>query len=152
MSAMDVNSILQDRLAPCLAPQIEMQDGDVHLELRPALPPVLADSNQLFARFSAPLPDRLAPASHPDQSRRPSCPYTNTRVYFVTVDFTGNVPADCELIPAPARVHGTGSNGPTLFAPRLFQNPYPKHGRAAFLIQQSDEGFRGLPGSNCRSR
>ncbi|MBI3644660.1 MAG: hypothetical protein HY233_01650 [Acidobacteriales bacterium] len=47
MSAVDVNSVLQTATR-LLAPQLEVQAIPLHLELGSALPPVLADSNQLL--------------------------------------------------------------------------------------------------------
>jgi two-component system NtrC family sensor kinase len=47
LSAMDVNSLLQTAMR-LLAPQLDVETNDLHLDLGPALPPVLADSNQLL--------------------------------------------------------------------------------------------------------
>jgi two-component system NtrC family sensor kinase len=135
MSAMDVNSILQTALR-LLAPQIEMQAGDVHLELRPALPPVLADSNQLLHVFLH-LAGQIGTRSHPDQSRRLHV-RTHHAGYFVTVDFTGNVPVDAnsyQPLPGPT----DGQQRPTLSLGACSRIVSEHGGR--ILIQQSDEGF-----------
>jgi hypothetical protein len=50
LAAVDVNSILQTAIR-LLAPQIEMQPKDFNTDLGEALPPVLADSNQLLHVF-----------------------------------------------------------------------------------------------------
>jgi signal transduction histidine kinase len=47
LAAVDVNSVLQTAVR-LLGPQMEAEAGSIHLELAPALPPVLADSNQIL--------------------------------------------------------------------------------------------------------
>ncbi len=47
LAALDINSLLQTA-ARLLAPQLAAEDSSIQLELAPALPPVLADSNQIL--------------------------------------------------------------------------------------------------------
>jgi len=47
IAAVDANSVLQTAMH-LIMPQLEEQSATLHLELGPALPPVLADSNQLL--------------------------------------------------------------------------------------------------------
>jgi nitrogen-specific signal transduction histidine kinase len=47
LAAVDINSVLQTA-GRLLVPQMEAEGSSMHLELAPALPPVLADSNQIL--------------------------------------------------------------------------------------------------------
>src|SRR5258705_3421808 len=66
MSAMDVNSILQTAMR-LLAPHMEMQASDVHMDLGASLPQVLADSNQLLHVFLH-LAGQIGTRSRPDRN------------------------------------------------------------------------------------
>lgn len=89
MSAVDVNSVLQTAIR-LLAPQLEMQATDFHRDLAPALPPVLADSNQLLHVFLH-LAGQIGARSQPDQN---SGLHVQTRHqgYIVTIEFSSDAP------------------------------------------------------------
>ena len=87
MAAVDVNSILQTAMR-LLAPQLEMQTTDFHMDLGTALPPVLADSNQLLHVFLH-LAGQIGSRSHAGSA---SGLHIQTRHggEFVRVDFTAD--------------------------------------------------------------
>lgn len=87
MAAVDVNSILQTAMR-LLAPQLEMQTTDFHMDLGTALPPVLADSNQLLHVFLH-LAGQIGSRAHPGS---PSALHLQTRHdgVFVNIDFTAD--------------------------------------------------------------
>lgn len=85
MSAVDVNSILHTAVR-LLAPQVEVQATSFRLELGTALPPVLADSNQLLHVFLH-LAGQITNHSPADESLGLHV-RTQHEGYFVCVDFT----------------------------------------------------------------
>ncbi len=90
MSAVDVNSILQTAMRS-LAPQLEVQAAGFHLELGSALPPVLADSNQLLHVFLH-LAGQIGARSHAEQNSGLRV-QTRHAGYVVGIDFSSDAPA-----------------------------------------------------------
>ena len=135
MSAMDVNSILQTGMR-LLAPQFDMQANQVLTELGAALPPVLADSNQLLHVFLH-LAGQIGSGSTSDQ---PQGLYVRTRHegYFVSVDFTADAASASQLF-QPLQSSEGGPHRPTLSLGACSRIVAEHGGR--FLVQQAEEGF-----------
>jgi signal transduction histidine kinase len=89
MAAVDVNSILQTAVR-LLAPQLEVQAPGFHLELGSALPPVLADSNQLLHVFLH-LAGQIGARSHSEEDSGLHI-QTHHAGYVVAIDFTADTP------------------------------------------------------------
>ncbi len=134
MTAMDVNSILQTAMR-LLAPQLEMQTSDFHLDLGAALPTVLADSNQLLHVFLH-LAGQIGTRSHPERSRLHV--QTSHEGYFVSIDFTADAPSTSNSYHA---LQGTesGVHRPTLSLGACSRIIAEHGGR--ILVQSSAEGF-----------
>ena len=87
MSAMDVNSILQTAMR-LLAPQLDVEPTDFHLDLGSSLPPVLADTNQLL-HVCLHLAGQIGALPHPEQD----CGvHIRTRHdgYFISIEFSSD--------------------------------------------------------------
>jgi signal transduction histidine kinase len=136
MTALDVNSILQTAMRS-LAPQLEIQANDFHLDLGAALPPVLADSNQLLHVFLH-LAGQIGTRSQPEQTH---VLYIQTRHegYFVTVDFTADAPSSTTAYQPLQQVSDEGVQRSTLSLGACSRIVTEHGGR--ILIQQSPEGF-----------
>jgi nitrogen-specific signal transduction histidine kinase len=89
MSAVDANSILQTAMR-LLGPQLDVEATDFHLDLGSALPPILADSNQLLHVFLH-LSGQISALPHPEQD---SGVYIRTRHegYAVSIEFSSEMP------------------------------------------------------------
>ncbi len=135
MSAMDVNSILQTALR-LLAPQIELQASPLNADLGVALPPVLADSNQLLHVFLH-LAGQIGTPS--DAEHKPTLHIqTRHEGYFVTVDFTADASTSSNSY-QPLQNSEGGPHRPTLSLGACSRIVAEHGGR--ILIQQAEEGF-----------
>ena len=110
MSAVDVNSILQTAMR-LLAPQLEVEAADFHLDLGSALPPVLADSNQLL-HVCLHLAGQIGALPHPEQD---SGVHIRTRHegYVVSIEFSSDAPPSA-ISYQPLQDLGTGTQPSTL--------------------------------------
>ena len=90
MSAVDVNSILQTAMR-LLAPQLEVEATDFHVDLGSTLPPVLADSNQLL-HVCLHLAGQIGALPPPEQD---SGVHIRTRHegYAVSIEFSSDTPS-----------------------------------------------------------
>jgi signal transduction histidine kinase len=89
LAAVDINSVLQTAVR-LLVPQMEAEGSAVHLELAPALPPVLADSNQILhvcLHLAGQIGAQLSRKSHPTLFVR-----TLSQGNLVLVDFSSSDP------------------------------------------------------------
>ncbi len=104
LAAVDINSVLQTAVR-LLAPQLEAKGGSIRLELAPALPPVLADSNQILhvcMHLTGQTGDRLNPETNSTLLVR-----THHQGNFILVDFSAN---DASSLP-PASLTPLNSEG-----------------------------------------
>src|SRR6266849_3573833 len=110
MSPLDVNSILQTAMR-LLAPQLDVEATDFHLDLGSALPPVLADSNQLL-HVCLHLSGQIGALPHPEQD---SGVHIRTRHegYVVSIEFSSETPSSSTSY-QPLQDSGTGAQTSTL--------------------------------------
>ena len=90
LAAVDVNSVLQTAVR-LLAPQMEAEASSIRLELAPALPPVLADSNQILhvcLHLAGQIGAQLTRETHSTLFVR-----THSQGDFVLVDFSSYDPS-----------------------------------------------------------
>ena len=132
---MDVNSILHTAMR-LLAPQLEVQATDFHLELGSALPPVLADSNQLLHVFLH-LAGQICTRSHSEGSLSL---YVRTRHegYFISIDFTSEATSTLTSY-QPLQSSESGPQRSTLSLGACSRIVTEHGGR--ILVQPSQEGF-----------
>jgi nitrogen-specific signal transduction histidine kinase len=135
MSAVDVNSILQTAVR-LLAP-LEMQASGSHMELGAALPPVLADSNQLLHVFLH-LAGQIGTRSHLEESSDLHV-QTQHQGYFVTIDFAAGAPSSSASYQPLQHGSNGGAQGPTLSLGACSRIVTEHGGR--ILVHQSSEGF-----------
>lgn len=135
MSAVDVNSILQTAMR-LLAPQLEVQTADFHLELGSALPPVLADSNQLLHVFLH-LAGQIDARSHAERNSGLRV-QTHHAGYVVGIDFTSGAPSTSA---AYQSLPDAGSGGqPSTLSLGACSRIITEHG-GRILAQPSPDGY-----------
>jgi signal transduction histidine kinase len=109
LAPVDINSVLQTAMR-LLAPQLEADASSVRFELAAALPPVLADSNQILhvcMHLAGQISTRLNHVSNPTVFVS-----TRTEDSFVLVDFSPYHPSSQPLSFA-ARLSSEGANKPS---------------------------------------
>ncbi|MBZ5615362.1 MAG: hypothetical protein LAO23_15235 [Acidobacteriia bacterium] len=92
LAAVDINSVLQTA-ARLLVPQMEAEGNSMHLELATALPPVLADSNQILhvcLHLAGQIGAQLSRKSHPTLFVRTLSQGNLVLVEFSSSDPSGN--------------------------------------------------------------
>jgi len=135
MSAMDVNSILQTAMR-LLAPQLDVEATDFHLDLGSPLPPVLADSNQLL-HVCLHLAGQIAALPHPEQN---SGVHIRTRHegYIISIEFSSNAPPpSTSYLPLQDSLKGAQSSTLSLGA---CSRIVTEHG-GRILAQPSSNGY-----------
>src|SRR5258706_608387 len=135
MAAVDVNSILHTAIR-LLAPQLEVQATDFRLELGSALPPVLADSNQLLHVFLH-LAGQISARPHSEQTVALHV-RTWHEGYFISVDFTSEASSPSTSY-QPLQSSDSGPQRSTLSLGACSRIVTEHGGR--ILVQQSPEGF-----------
>ena len=135
MSAVDVNSLLQTAMR-LLAPQLDVEATDFHLELGSALPPVLADSNQLLHVFLH-LAGQISARPHSEQTVALHV-RTWHEGYFISVDFTSGASSPSTSY-QPLQSSESGPQRSTLSLGACSRIVTEHGGR--ILVQQSPEGF-----------
>ncbi len=135
LAAVDVNSILQTTMR-LLAPQLEVQATDFQLELGSALPPVLADSNQLLHVFLH-LAGQISARPHSEQTVALHV-RTWHEGYFISVDFTSEASSPSTSY-QPLQSSESGPQRSTLSLGACSRIVTEHGGR--ILVQQSPEGF-----------
>jgi len=110
MSPLDVNSILQTAMR-LLAPQLDVEATDFHLDLGSALPPVLADSNQLL-HVCLHLSGQIGALPHPEQDSGVHI-RTGHEGYVVSIEFSSETPSSSTSY-QPLQDSGTGAQTSTL--------------------------------------
>jgi signal transduction histidine kinase len=136
MSAMDANSILQTAMR-LLAPQLDRQTNDFHMELGAGLPPVLADSNQMlhvFLHLAGQIGARSEHDPTPELHIR-----TQHEGYFVVVDFTVDANAAATSYQPLQSGLGSGAQRPTLSLGACSRIVAEHGGR--ILVQRSPHGY-----------
>jgi two-component system, NtrC family, sensor kinase len=138
LAAVDINSVLQTAVR-LLGPQMAAEASSMHLELAPALPPVLADSNQilhvclhLVGQIGAQLPRET-----------PSTLFIRTlsQDNFVRVDFSSYDPSgDSSPQPLPFRpvLNSEGGDQPVTLSLSACCRIVEEHG--GLLLQPSTPG------------
>jgi signal transduction histidine kinase len=92
LAAVDINSVLQTAVR-LLVPQIEAEGSAMHLELAPALPPVLADSNQILhvcLHLAGQIGAQLPRETHPTLFVRTLSQGNLVQVDFSSSDLSGD--------------------------------------------------------------
>jgi signal transduction histidine kinase len=135
MSAVDVNSILQTAMR-LLAPQLEIQATDFHLDPHAALPPVLADSNQLLHVFLH-LAGQVGMRCNAEQTLGLHI-RTRHEGYFVSVDFAADAHSD-SMVFEPLRESENGRPRATLSLGACARIVTEHGGR--ILVQADAEGY-----------
>ncbi|MFY9558738.1 MAG: histidine kinase dimerization/phospho-acceptor domain-containing protein [Terriglobales bacterium] len=135
LSPVDVNSVLQTAIR-LLAPQLEVQAANFHLELGAALPPVLADSNQLLhvcLHLAGQVGARL-------RSEQNSGLHVQTRHqgYVVIIDFSADPPSSSTSY-QPLHNSESGAQQPTLSLGACSRIVTEHGGR--ILAQRSPDGY-----------
>jgi signal transduction histidine kinase len=135
MSAVDVNSVLQTGIR-LLAPQLEVQATNFHLDLGSALPPVFADSNQLLhvcLHLAGQISSRLSPEQNCGLRVQ-----TRHEGRVVAINFSADAlssSASYQPLPDPA----SGAQPSTLSLGACSRIVKEHGGR--ILVQPSDEGY-----------
>lgn len=134
MSAVDVNSVLHTAKR-LLAPPLEGQPTGFHIELGSALPPVLADSNQLL-HVCLHLAGQIGARPHSEQDSGLQV-RTRHEGYVVSIEFSSNPPSS--LTPYhPLQDSGSGAQ-PTLALGACLRIVTEHGGR--ILAQHSPDGY-----------
>src|SRR5437899_11687619 len=135
MFAVDLNSILQTAMR-LLAPQLEVQATDFHLDLGPALPSVLADSNQLL-HVCLHLAGQIGALPHPEGD---SGVHIRTRHegYIVSIEFSSDAPSSSTSYqPLQGSEKGTQ---PSTLSLGACSRIVTEHG-GRILAQRSSDGY-----------
>lgn len=135
MFAVDLNSILQTAMR-LLAPQLEVQATDFHLDLGSALPSVLADSNQLL-HVCLHLAGQIGALPHPEGD---SGVHIRTRHegYIVTIEFSSDAPSSSTSYqPLQGSEKGTQ---PSTLSLGACSRIVTEHG-GRILAQRSSDGY-----------
>jgi hypothetical protein len=138
LAAVDINSVLQTTLR-LLAPQLEGGHDPMRLELAPALPLVLADSNQILhvcLHLASQVSARLHRESHSGLLVR-----THRQGKVVLVDFSGCHPSASPSLPPrsyPSLLRSEGSNKPVTLSLSACCRIVEEHGGR--LLQTSTPG------------
>jgi hypothetical protein len=143
LAAVDINSVLQTAVR-LLAPQLEAEGGLIRLELAPALPPVLADSNQILQvcmHLTGQIGDHLNP-----ETNSTLFVHTHRQGNSVLVDFAAYDPSSPDSSsPPPAsltRLNSEGENKPSTLSLSACCRIVEEHGGR--LLQPSTPGRRAF--------
>jgi nitrogen-specific signal transduction histidine kinase len=136
LAAVDINSVMQTTVR-LLAPQLEAEAGSIRLELSPALPLVLADSNQILhvcMHLAGQIGARLNRENHPTVYAR-----TQGQGDLVLVDFSSSSydPASQPLTYA-SPLNSEGANKPSTLSLSACCRIVEEHGGR--LLQTSASG------------
>ncbi len=119
LAAVDINSVLQTA-ARLLGPQLEAEANSIHLELAPALPAVLADSNQIL-HVCMHLAGQIS-ADLDAEINSTLLVRTHSQGKFVLVDFSSHHPSSNDPsahqtteqpLLFPSALHSEGENKPS---------------------------------------
>jgi len=134
LAAVDINSVLQTAVR-LLAPQLEAEGNSIRLELAPALPPVLADSNQILhvcMHLAGQISAQLNRETHSTLLVR-----THSKSNFVLVDFCSYDPSSRPLS-FPSLFNSEGGNKPATLSLSACCRIVEEHGGR--LLQPSTPG------------
>jgi len=134
LAAVDINSVLQTAVR-LLAPQLEAEGSSIRLELAPALPPVLADSNQILhvcMHLAGQISAQLNRETHSTLLVR-----THSNGNFVLVDFCSYDPSSRPLS-FPSLFNSEGGNKPATLSLSACCRIVEEHGGR--LLQPSAPG------------
>jgi len=139
LAAVDINSVLQTAVR-LLAPQLEAEGGSIRLELAPALPPVLADSNQILhvcVHLAGQIGAYLNPETNSTLFVR-----TQRQGNFVLVDFSSYGPSSHDPSSQPpsflSLLNSEGGNKPSTLSLTACCRIVEEHGGR--LLQASTPG------------
>ena len=134
LAPVDINSVLQTA-ARLLAPQLDARASSIRLELAPALPPVLADSNQIL-HVCIHLAGQIG-AQLNRETNSALFVSTHSQGNFVVVDYSSYDPSS-QPFSFPSTLHSAGANKPSTLSLSACCRIVEEHGGR--LLQPSTPG------------